>query len=163
MHTLLAAAPAAAPMFVDGNRPDGAFDGEWVGHLGAAGTAFALTFILFIGTRKNADHQIKPIVALFLGFLTSNSLAAAGGAWALPSDLIHQGLAAAGLGSGLGPFGDVGMGSLAIVCIATAWFTRLSSRAAAWLGLVAGVIFVAAGGIWGSVAYVGAQLIGTIG
>ncbi|MCE7081186.1 hypothetical protein [Streptomyces sp. ST2-7A] len=162
MHTLLAAAPTAAPMFFD-DRPDGAFDGEWTGSLGTGGLAFALLVILLLGTRSGAKHQIKPPLAMLLGFVTSNVLAAAGGAWALLSDLIHQGLAAAGLGSGLGPLGDIGMGSVAIVVLAVAWFVNLRSRAAAWVGLIGGIVFAAAGGIWGSVAYVAAQLAGTIG
>jgi hypothetical protein len=153
------AAPAATPAawWDDQTYAPGVLDGEYVGSLGAGGLALALVILLILGTREKAKHKLKPMAALIWGFIGMTVWVGAGGVWSAPSDLLREALAQT---TSLGLVGGIGAGAIAIVTVGIVWFVDLKPRAEAIMGMIMGVVFATAGGIWGVPVLLVSQLAG---
>jgi hypothetical protein len=151
------AAPATTPAawWDDADYAPGVMDGEYIGSLGAGGLAVVMLLLLILGTRDKAKHKLKPLTALIWGFVAMTVWIGAGGIWSYPSDVLRDALAQA---TALGVIGTVGAGAIALATLGIVWFVDLKPRAEAIMGMIMGVTWAAAGGIWGVPVLIVAQI-----
>lgn len=120
-------------------------EGAVFGALGAGGLAFALALFLALGVRGEGRVRLKDNPAMICGFVASTAFSAAGSIWSNPERITSQGLTGLGVGSGSGPFGNVGIGAVALVLLILMTCWRLTPLRGAILGLIAGIVWPAAG------------------
>jgi hypothetical protein len=120
-------------------------EGAVFGALGAGGLAFALARFLALGVRGEGRVRLKDNPAMICGFVASTAFSAAGSIWSNPERITSQGLTGLGVGSGSGPFGNVGIGAVALVLLILMTCWRLTPLRGAILGLIAGIVWPAAG------------------
>lgn len=121
---------------------------EFLGHLGTAGLAGALTVVLWFGTQTGG--KAKPLgwgMALFLAMLAGSSYAAAGTPFNLIPSMVND---------GIGMFGETfpnySMAGLALTVTAIMAYKKLTTRQVAMWGVVFFYVASGAGGAWGMVA-----------
>jgi hypothetical protein len=121
---------------------------QMLGSIGLGGLALVLASALALGTRDKSEHQFGKGLSLTIGLSAGVAFMGAGQVWDLPDDLVLTALEAAGVGTGKGPFGDVGMGAISIITVLTAYLVRLKPRSAGVLGIAMASVFTNAGGGW---------------
>jgi hypothetical protein len=121
---------------------------QLLGSIGLGGLALVLALSLVLGTRERSEHQFGKGLSLTVGLAAGIAFMGAGQVWDLPDDLALTALDAAGVGSGAGPFGDVGMGAISILTVLVAYLVRLKPRSAGVLGIAMASVFTNAGGAW---------------
>lgn len=119
-------------------------DGAAFGALGAGGLALALAVALVLGVRGQGKIRLRDNSAMILAFIAGTAFSAAGAIWANPERITRQGLSGLGVG-GSGPFGNVGMGAVALLLLILMLGLRLTPARGAALGLVAAVVWPLAG------------------
>lgn len=140
-------------------------NGAIFGGLGAGGLALALTVLLVLGVKGKGRVSLKDNPAMVVGFLSSTAFHAAGQVWSHPERITAQGLTGLGVGSGGGPFGNVGIGAVALIILIVMLCAPLSPAFGAGLGLIAGFVWPAAGAasIWAVPSELGAAGLMMIG
>lgn len=117
---------------------------NFLGTLYTGGSALIVTAVLILGVRGKGEFKFSRLQAAAVGLLAGVLYGATG---RLQS-------AEAGIAPNVqhtlsrGPFGDVGMGAVAIVIVVIIYGTALKPRYTALLGIVAASVFAAAGGVW---------------
>lgn len=124
--------------------------GAVFGAVGAGGISLVLAVVLLFGVKGKGKLKLKENPATVFAFLAGTAFHAAGEIWLHPERLVTQGLTGVGVGTGGGPFGDVGIGAVCLLLVAILLFAPLSPGMSAGLGLAAAVVFPAAGqgSIW---------------
>ena len=124
--------------------------GAIFGGLGAGGLALAAAVFLILGVRGKGRVKLKDNPAIIVAFLASTAFSAAGQVWANPQKLVGQGLLGLGVGGGGGPFGNVQLGAVALIILIVMLCAPMTPVFGAVLGLIAGVVWPAAGAntIW---------------
>ncbi|MEV7867462.1 hypothetical protein AB0P17_15475 [Streptomyces sp. NPDC088124] len=125
--------------------------GPALGALGAGGIALAMAFLLVLGVQGKGKVKLKDNPALICGFIAGTAFSAAGAIWSNPERLTGQGLAGLGVGTGDdGVFGNVGLGAVSLILLILMLCWSLTPFRGVVLGLVAAVVWPAAGGgtIW---------------
>lgn len=157
MHTLqLLAAPAQAP---------GISGGQIFGAVTASGAALIAGTGLILGLRGS---DWGPLVinnkrrAAWWGIVTGTIWVAAGGTWAEIANGV--GSVPPGLFSGASGFGDPGQGAIAIFLTCCAFGPKWGAKTAppAVIGLMAGVVYGTAGGVWGILVNIVRMAVGII-
>lgn len=157
MHALqLLAAPAEAP---------GISGGQIFGAVTAAGAALVAGTGLVLGLKGSDWGPIKienKKKAAWWGIVTGTIWVAAGGTWAEIANGIGS-VPPSLFGNG-SDFGNPGQGAIAIFLTLLAFGPKWGSRTAppAIIGLMAGVIYGTAGGVWGILVNVVRMLVGII-
>jgi hypothetical protein len=146
------------------SAPAGATAGA-LGALGAGGLSLLLTVFLVLGVKGKGKVKLKDNPAVICGFLATTAFASAGKIWANPERIASQGLTGLGVGSGDGPFGNVGMGAIASLLLILILCWEMSPLRGAILGLIAGIIWPAAGTdtVWAIPAELGAAVLMMVG
>lgn len=121
---------------------------QLLGSIGLGGLALIGVTALILSTKQGSAHQASKAVALTIGLASGTVWIGAGQIWGLPGDLTLSALHAAGVDTGTGPFGDVGMGAIAICSVLVVYLLRLTPRTAGVLGVAMATIFATAGGGW---------------
>lgn len=142
-----------------------AADGGAFGALGAGGLSLALTVLLVFGVKGKGKVKLKDNPAMIFGFLATTAFASAGKIWANPERIASQGLTGLGVGTGGGPFGNVGMGAVALVLLILMLTWEMTPLRGAILGLIAGIIWPAAGNesVWAMPSELGAAVLMMVG
>jgi hypothetical protein len=142
-----------------------AADGAAFGALGAGGLAFALALFLVLGVKGQGRVKLKDNPAMICGFVASTAFSAAGSIWANPEKITSQGLTGLGVGQGSGPFGNVGIGAVALVLLILMMCWKMTPLRGAILGLIAGIVWPAAGNgtIWAMPSELGAAVLMMVG
>lgn len=120
-------------------------DGAAFGALGAGGLALALTVLLILGVKGQGKLRLKENPALICAFIAGTAFSAAGAIWANPERITRQGLSGLGVGTGGGPFGNVGLGAVSLVLLILMLTWKLTPVRGAVLGLIAAVVWPLAG------------------
>lgn len=115
--------------------------GAAFGALGAGGLALALTVLLILGVKGQGRVKLKENPALICAFIAGTAFSAAGKIWANPERITEQGLTGLGVGTGSGPFGDVGIGAVALVLLVLMLCWKLTPLRGAIIGLIAAVVW----------------------
>lgn len=121
---------------------------QLLGSIGLGGLALIGVTALILSTKQGSEHQASKGVALAIGLASGTVWIGAGQVWGLPGDLTLSALRAAGVDTGTGPFGDVGMGAIAICSVLVVYLLRLKPRTAGVLGVAMASVFATAGGGW---------------
>lgn len=139
MHIAAAAAKAANA------------DGAALGALGAGGLALAASLFLILGVMGEGKVTLTNNPAMITAFVAGTSFKTAGEIWAHPERLTEQGLTGFGVGTGSGPFGDVGVGAVCLVLLILMLCWKLTPVRGATLGMIAAFVWPTAGPdtIWG--------------
>ncbi|MFE9645298.1 hypothetical protein ACFYO0_14515 [Streptomyces sp. NPDC006365] len=142
-----------------------AAEGAALGALGAGGLSLVLTALLVLGVKGKGRVKLKDNPAIICGFIASTAFSAAGQIWANPERIASQGLTGLGVGTGSGPFGNVGMGAVASLLLVLILCWEMSPLRGAILGLIAGIVWPAAGDgtIWAVPSELGAAILMMIG
>lgn len=122
-----------------------------LGHLGTGGIALAVVVALVLGVRGNGRVKLSGSPAAYTAFVAATAASAAGSTWARPEQVVGQGLTGLGVGQGAGgPFGDVGLGAVALLLLVIFLFASVTPVFGAVLGAIAGFVFPATGSgtIW---------------
>ncbi|MFD9047661.1 hypothetical protein [Streptomyces zaomyceticus] len=122
-----------------------------LGHLGTGGVALAVVVALVLGVRGNGRVKLTGSPAAYTGFIAATAASAAGSTWARPEQVVGDGLSGLGVGQGPGgPFGDVGLGAVALLLVVVFLFASVTPAFGAVLGVIAGFVFPATGegAIW---------------
>lgn len=120
-------------------------NGAAFGALGAGGVALALTVFLIFGVKGQGKVKLKENPALICAFIAGTAFSAAGQIWVNPGRITRQGLTGLGVGTGSGPFGNVGMGAVALILLALMLCWKLNPLRGAILGLIASIVWPLAG------------------
>lgn len=144
--------------------PAGATAGA-LGAVGTGGLALCLTALLVFGVKGKGKLALKDNPATICGFLATTSFAAAGKIWANPERIASQGLTGLGVGTGDGPFGNVGLGAVATLLLILILCWEMNPLRGAVLGMIAGIIWPAAGNesVWAMPSELGAAALMMIG
>ncbi|MEV8432012.1 hypothetical protein ACWHLZ_28000 [Streptomyces chartreusis] len=142
-----------------------AVEGAALGALGAGGLSLALTVLLVFGVKGEGKVKLKDNPAIICGFLATTAFASAGKIWANPERIASQGLTGLGVGTGGGPFGNVGVGAIATVLLILMLTWRITPVRGAFLGLIAGIVWPAAGNdsVWAMPSELGAAVLMMMG
>lgn len=142
-----------------------AADGAALGALGTGGLALCAVVFLVLGVKGKGRVQLKDNPAIICGFVASTAFSAAGKIWANPERITSQGLTGLGVGSGDGPFGNVGIGAVALLLLILILCWQMSPLRGAVLGLVAGIVWPAAGAatVWAIPSELGAAVLMMVG
>lgn len=119
--------------------------GAVFGVLGSGGIALALTVLLVLGVMGKRKIKFGPTGALICAFLAGTAYVAAGKIWANPGKVTEQGLTGLGVGAGTGPFGDVGVGAVALILLIIMIAAPLTAFGGAIVGMIASFVWPAAG------------------
>lgn len=116
-----------------------------LGTLAAGGAALVATAVLILGVRGKGDWKFNRHQAAIGGLIAGTLF----GATAKLHDV--QPTVAANLQHTLsrGPFGNVGMGAVALLLTVLVYGAALKPRTSAIVGIAAAGVYAAAGGIWG--------------
>ncbi|MDF2710663.1 MAG: hypothetical protein K0R62_6315 [Nonomuraea muscovyensis] len=139
--------------------PDSA--GAVFGVLGSGGIALCLTALLVFGVKGKGKVKFGVGGSLTTAFLAGTAYVTAGQIWSNPGKVTEQGLTGLGVGTGNGPFGDVGIGAVALLLLIIMLAAPLSTVTAAVVGMVAAFVWPAAGdgSVWAApVQFAGAVL-----
>lgn len=142
-----------------------AADGAALGALGAGGLALAMTVLLILGVKGKGKVKLKENPAMICGFVASTAFSAAGAIWTRPEQITSQGLTGLGVGTGDGPFGNVGVGAVSLVLLFFMLCWELTPLRGAILGLLAGIVWPAAGDatLWAIPSELGAAVLLMVG
>lgn len=142
-----------------------AADGAALGALGAGGMALAMTVLLVLGVKGKGKVKLKDNPAMICGFVASTAFAAAGAIWTRPEQITSQGLTGLGVGTGHGPFGNVGLGAVSLILLIVMMCWELTPLRGAILGLLAGIVWPAAGDatLWAIPSELGAAVLLMVG
>lgn len=142
-----------------------AAEGAVFGALGTGGIAFALTVFLVLGIKGEGKVKLKDNPAMICGFVSSTAFSAAGAVWSNPEKITSQGLTGLGVGQGSGPFGNVGIGAVALVLLILMLAWKMTPLRGAVLGILAGIVWPAAGDgtVWAIPAELGAAVLMMVG
>ena len=142
-----------------------AAEGAALGALGAGGLAFALALFLVLGVKGQGRVELKDNPAMICGFVASTAFTAAGSIWSNPEKITSQGLTGIGVGTGAGPFGNVGIGAVALILLILMTCWKMTPLRGAILGLVAGIVWPAAGTgtVWAIPSELGAAVLMMVG
>ncbi|MER5882701.1 hypothetical protein ABT160_02615 [Streptomyces sp. NPDC001941] len=119
--------------------------GSPFGALGSGGLALVVVVFLILGVRGKGRVKLTASPAAYIGFIAATAASAAGKTWGKPEQVIGQGLSGLGVGQSGGPFGDVGLGAVALLLLAIYLTMALTSASAAAIGVIAGVVWPATG------------------
>ncbi|MGW6459102.1 hypothetical protein ACWF94_24800 [Streptomyces sp. NPDC055078] len=139
--------------------------GALFGAVGAGGLALALTVLLVLGVKGKGRVKLKDNPALIVAFLAGTAFSAAGQIWANPQKIVGQGLTGLGVGTGNGPFGNVGLGAVALILLIVMLCAPMTPAVGATLGLIAAFVWpaVGAGTIWAVPAELAAAVLMMVG
>ncbi|MFE5591461.1 hypothetical protein [Streptomyces sp. NPDC056549] len=140
--------------------------GGALGQLGTGGIALAVTAALILGVRGKGRVKLTGSPAAYTAFIAATAASAAGRMWARPEQVVGQGLTGLGVGQGPdGPFGDVGLGAVALLLVVIFLFAAVTPTFGAVLGAIAGFVFPATGqgAIWSLPSDVIASLLSSWG
>lgn len=142
-----------------------AAEGAVFGGLGAGGLALCAAAFLVLGVKGKGKVKLKENPAIIVGFLATTAFSAAGKIWANPERVASQGLTGLGVGTGDGPFGDVRIGAVALLLLILMLCWEISPLRGAILGLIAGIVWPAAGNesIWAAPSELAAAVLMMIG
>jgi hypothetical protein len=143
-----------------------AASGSIFGHLGTGGLALAIALLLFFGVRGKGRVKLTASPAAYVAFLAATAASAAGRTWAKPEQVVGQGLSGLGVGQGAdGPFGDVGLGAVALILLIIFLTASVTPVFGAVLGAIAGFVFPATGtgAVWAIPSDVAASLLASFG
>ena len=140
-------------------------DGAAFGALGAGGLALALTVLLVLGVKGEGKVKLKDNPAMICGFVASTAFSAAGAIWTRPEQITSQGLTGLGVGTGSGPFGNVGIGAVSLILLFIMLCWKLTPLRGAILGVLAGIVWPAAGDgtVWAIPSELGAAVLMMVG
>jgi hypothetical protein len=124
--------------------------GAVFGALGTGGLALCAAVFLVLGVKGEGKVKLKDNPAMIWAFIASTAFRAAGSIWSNPERITKQGLTGLGVGSDHGAFGQVGIGSVALLLLILMLCWDMTPVRGAVLGLIAGVVWPAAGtdSIW---------------
>ncbi|MEV5138449.1 hypothetical protein AB0K71_05825 [Streptomyces syringium] len=126
---------------------------NFIGGLGAGGTALVLTTILVQGTKKDGiRHGLNQNQAVTVGLADGTVLAGAGQVWGVPDDIVLGVLDAVGVGTSGGPLGTITMPAVALTLVAFVYIKKLKPRTAGVNGLIMASVFANAGGGWAMIS-----------
>ncbi|MGW1661044.1 hypothetical protein [Streptomyces microflavus] len=139
--------------------------GAVLGSLGGGGIALALTLLLVLGVRGKGKITFGAGKAGICGFLAGTSWVAAGKIWENAELVVAQGLTGFGVGTN-GPFGEIGIGAVALILVIIMVAAPLNAGRAAVVSLLAAFVWPAAGDgtLWAVPCQLGAaglMMIGT--
>jgi hypothetical protein len=136
-----------------------------LGAVGTGGLALVLTVFLVLGVKGNGKVALKDNPATICGFIASTAFSAAGQIWANPEKIASQGLTGLGVGTGGGPFGNVGLGAVATLLLILILCWEMTPLRGAILGLIAGIVWPAAGAgtVWAIPSELGAAVLLMVG
>lgn len=142
-----------------------AADGAALGALGAGGLALALTVLLVLGVKGKGKVKLKDNPAMICGFVAATAFSAAGAIWSRPEQITSQGLTGLGVGTGAGPFGNVGLGAVSLVLLFVMMCWEITPLRGAILGILAGIVWPAAGDgtVWAIPSELGAAVLMMVG
>lgn len=142
-----------------------AAEGAVFGVLGAGGLALVLTTFLILGVRGKGKVKLKDTQAAIVAFLAASSYVAAGKIWSSPQQVVEQGLTGLGVGGASGPFGEVGIGAVALLLLIVMLTASLTSVFGATVGMIAGFVWPAAGDgtIWAVPSQLAAAVLMMVG
>ncbi|MFJ2007023.1 hypothetical protein [Streptomyces chartreusis] len=143
--------------------PDSA--GAIFGVVGSGGIALCLTALLVFGLINGGRITFKVRGSLITSFLAGTAYVAAGKIWANPGKITEQGLTGLGVGTGTGPFGDVGIGAVATLLFIIIIAAPLTPIQAAAVGMIAAFVWPAAGdgSIWAAPVQFAAAVLMMVG
>ncbi|WP_097933741.1 MULTISPECIES: hypothetical protein [unclassified Streptomyces] len=118
--------------------------GAVLGTLGGGGIALALTALLILGVRGGGRIKLGAGKAGVVAFLAGTSYVAAGKIWANAERVVAQGLTGFGVGSD-GPFGNVGIGAVALLLLIIMVAAPLTAVRAAVVAMIAAFVWPATG------------------
>ncbi|MFF9279539.1 hypothetical protein [Streptomyces griseosporeus] len=120
------------------------------GVVGSGGIALCLTALLVFGVMGKGKIKFGVRGALVTAFLAGTAYVAAGKIWANPGRITEQGLTGLGVGTGNGPFGDIGIGAVALLLLIIMLAAPLTPVRAAAVAMIASFVWPAAGdgSIW---------------
>ncbi|MCL6733313.1 hypothetical protein [Streptomyces neyagawaensis] len=135
--------------------------GAVFGALGSGGIALALTALLVLGVMGKGKVKFQTRGATVTAFLAGTAYIAAGKIWANPGKVTEQGLTGLGVGTGNGPFGDVGIGAIALILLIVLIAAPLTPFGAAVTAMIASFVWPAAGdgSIWAMPVQLGAAIL----
>ena len=119
--------------------------GAIFGALGSGGIALCLTALLVLGVMGKGKIKFAVRGSLVTAFLAGTAYVAAGKLWANPGKITEQGLTGLGVGTGNGPFGDVGIGAVALLLLIIMLAAPLNPVSAAVVAMIASFVWPAAG------------------
>lgn len=119
--------------------------GAVFGVLGSGGLALCLTALLVFGVIGKGKIKFGVRGAIVTAFLAGTAYVAAGQIWANPGKITEQGLTGLGVGSAHGPFGDVGIGAVALLLLIIMVAAHLTPVTGATVGMIAAFVWPAAG------------------
>lgn len=139
--------------------------GAVFGVLGSGGIALCLTALLVFGVMGKGNVKFKVRGATITAFLAGTAYVAAGQIWANPGKITEQGLTGLGVGTGGGPFGNVGIGAVALLLLIIMIAAPLNPMSAAVVGMIASFVWPAAGdgSVWAAPVQFGAAVLMMVG
>lgn len=139
--------------------------GAVFGALGTGGIALAATVFLVLGVRGQGRVKLKDNPALISAFIAGTAFTAAGDIWLNPSKITAQGLTGIGVGTGGGPFGDIGLGAVGLILLIVMLTAKMTPLFGAALGLIASFVWPATGDgtIWAIPAELAAAVLMMVG
>jgi hypothetical protein len=139
--------------------------GAVFGVLGNGGIAICATALLVFGVMGKGKIKFEVRGSLITAFLAGTAYVAAGKIWADPGRITEQGLTGLGVGSGDGPFGDVGIGAVALLLLIIMIAAPLNPASAAAVGMIASFVWPAAGdgSVWAAPVQFAAAVLMMVG
>lgn len=121
-----------------------------LGFLGSGGLALVLTAALVFGVIGKGRIRLTTGKAGLVAFLAGTAYTAAGKIWAHAEQVVQQGWTGLGVGSGDGPFGEVGIGAACTLLLILMLMAPLNPVRASALCLIAAFTWPSAGdgAIW---------------
>lgn len=135
-----------------------------LGAVGVGGVALALAVFLVLGVRGEGKVALRAQPAMYWAFIAATAFRAAGAIWSNADQIVRQGLTGLGTGTS-GPFGAVGMAGWSLLLLVLMLTLKLSPLRGAILGLIAGVVWPAAGAgtVWAAPTELAAGLLMMLG
>ncbi|MGE7437967.1 hypothetical protein [Kitasatospora sp. NPDC001175] len=121
--------------------------GQILGSLGTGGAALGATTYLILGCRSKGRIKLSDDAASITGFVAGTLYASAASFWTAPKTITDS--VVASVSGADGPFGNVGLGAVAVVLSLLAYGTAWGKGKKAALGVAGATVFAEAGGIWG--------------
>ncbi|MFD3654352.1 hypothetical protein [Streptomyces sp. NPDC058620] len=130
--------------------------GAALGFLGSGGVAVCLTALLIFGVIGKGRIKLTTGKAGTVAFLAGTAYTAAGKIWANADEVVRQGWTGLGVGTGDGPFGEIGIGAASLLLLIIMLTAPLNPVRAAVVSVIAAFTWPTAGD--GSVWAVPGQL-----
>lgn len=138
-----------------------AAEGAAFGALGAGGASLVLAALLILGVKGKGKVRLGNNPAMIVAFVAGTSFHTAGQIWTNPERITAQGLTGLGVGTGSGPFGNVGVGAVCALLLVAMLCWQLTPLRGAILGLIAAIVWPLAGNgtVWALPVELGAAVL----